>query len=67
MGLEKKVRALLPSRHLETKSGEERLREPAEVKPIKGAKPGDKVVRLIRRLASKNKKRRKGWSWHFLG
>jgi hypothetical protein len=49
---------------LESKSGEEKPGGQVEVKPVKCAKPGDKVVRIIRRIASKTKKRRRGWIWH---
>ena len=65
MRLDEKVRSLFRSGHPATDISEEKSREPAEVRPAKGAKPGDKVVRLIRRMASKTKRRRKGWSWHF--
>lgn len=65
MRIMEKIRALFRSGYSEREVSAERLREPVEVKLVKGAKPGDKVVRLIRRMGSKTKKRRKGWSWHF--
>jgi hypothetical protein len=58
MRLEEKGKALFRGGHPETKSSEEKLRKPVEIRHAKGAKPGDKVVRLIRRLAAKNKRRR---------
>ena len=65
MRMMEKIRALCRSGHPEREVSAEKLSKPTEVKLVKGAKPGDKVVRLIRRMGSKTKKRRKGWSWHF--